>query len=149
MVEIRNDLNKIKEYLYEAHLEVTMHTDFDHLVKLKSVNDELRETLILLHSNYKAEFQAIKNHNFRVLLNIVDTQANSFDKVIHKQDELSKILEDMIKAKSGKKISIGKVIGLLASITTFIVIVFYLFTSDKEAGKMVIDLVKSLIPNIM
>lgn len=148
MDSIRTDLNKIKDYLYETHLEITMSKDFDNLIKLKSVNDELRETLILLHSNYKAEFQAIKNHNFRVLLSIVDTQAIAFDKVITKQAEMSKIIDDVVKTKKGKTINVVKILTLLAGIASFIVVIFFLFTSDKEAGQMVIDLVKSLIPKI-
>lgn len=148
MENIKQDLNKIKDYLYESHLEVTMSKDFDSLIKLKNVNDELRETLILLHSNYKAEFQAIKNHNFRVLLSILDSQATAFDKVIAKQLEMSNILDSVIKSKTSKTISVVKILTLLAGIASFIIVIFYLFNSDKETGQMVIDLMKSLVPKI-
>ena len=148
MVEISKDIEKIKNYLYEAHLEVTMHTDFDGLVKLKSIDDELRETLILLHSNYKAEFQAIKNHNFRVLLNMVDVQHGAFEKLVRQQSEANKVLGTLVNPKKSG-FSVLKIVIPLLTIAGFIVLVFYLFNSDKEAGKMVIELIKTLMPKIL
>ena len=149
MLEIKNDLEKIKDYLYEAHLEVTMNTDFGTLIKLKSINEELRETLILMYSNHKAEFQAVKNHNFRILLRIVDTQSDAFDKVIAKQLEMSKILDTSIGSKEDKKATISRILTLLAAVASFIVVIFLLFASNKEVGEMVIDLVKSIVPKIL
>ncbi len=146
MENIKQDLNKIKDYLYESHLEVTMSKDFDSLIKLKNVNDELRETLILLHSNYKAEFQAIKNHNFRVLLSIVDTQATAFDKVIKKQEEMSGLLDNIVKSKTSKTLSFIRIIILLSGGSIFLIVMFFLFNSDKETGKLIIELIKSVAP---
>jgi len=148
MEDIHKDYAKIKDYLYEAHMQITMSADFHNLVKLKNVDDELRETLILLHSNYKAEFQAIKNHNFRVLLSVVDIQSTAFSKLVNEQVNMNGKLDTLVDDKKSKIKSRLITLALVAVVGTFTVLVLYLIIADKEAGKILLELVKSLVSKI-
>ena len=148
MEDIHKDYAKIQDYLYEAHMQITMSADFHNLVKLKNVDDELRETLILLHSNYKAEFQAIKNHNFRVLLSVVDIQSTAFSKLVNEQVNMNGKLDTLVDDKKSKIKSRLITLALVAVVGTFTVLVLYLIIADKEAGKILLELVKSLVSKI-
>lgn len=142
MENISEDYSKIKDYLYEAHMQVTAGSEFNSLVKLKNVDPELRETLILLHSNYKAEFQAIKNHNFRVLLSVVDTQSAAFNKIVSSQKSTSIAINLLADEKKSKFKTRLMILALIALVGTFMVSMLYLITTDKEAGKILIELIK-------
>ena len=139
MDDIHEDLKVLREYLYDAHLEDGgTDINFTSLVTMETQSPELKEIIILLHSNYTGEFQAIKQHNLRVHLKLLDNQDAAFKKVI------DKIMENS-KTRDKNKFSFTiKVFSALGALGIFLAGMFYLFAGDKEAGKLVIELMKSI-----
>lgn len=91
MDKIIEQLEKIKEEITDASLSVGQDDHFVDLVKLKNVEDELYETLILIHSSHKSEIQAIKSSNLRTLHKIIDSNMKVY-KII---EEITKNLSDL------------------------------------------------------
>lgn len=76
--KILENLEKIKDEITEANLTTGPDDHFADLVKLKNVEDELYETLILIHSSHKSEIQAIKSNHLRTLHKLVDNNVKIY-----------------------------------------------------------------------
>ena len=122
MTDIENKLNTLKDGIFESNLDSATddNVSLNRIIKLRDVDADLKEALILLTNNYTAELQAIKNHQVKTLVSIIDTDIS----ILHKYKNVL-IEVNAIKAHSKKpkltwantyKIT-GLVIGVLVSFT--------------------------------
>jgi len=130
-------LRDIKESLYDSSNIFTTDNDLYKIVKLKDVSDEVYETLILLHSKYKAETQLMKSTQHRVLNDLIDVQMDILRDMRHILND-DEPVKTSILDKPYMLIFIP-IIGL-----TFIGGVFYLFTKDHTAGGLIVELFKAM-----
>lgn len=72
MDNIEKRLLVLKDEIYDSHIENDNTDDFTRLVQLKDVTDEVFETLILLHSNYKSSMQTMKFSQIVTLNKLID-----------------------------------------------------------------------------
>lgn len=137
MDKIKENLIKLKDELYELHMDKN-DDDFIKLVKLHDINDELYETLILIHSNCKDEMQAVKNGQIRMLTKMIDYDIELLTKY---KEMLHEIKEQKHKTPliNPKNLAI-----VLFTIACFIIVIWYLFTLNQDAAKWSGELLKSI-----
>lgn len=137
-IEGLDKLNKeLEEYLLgDASDE---HIGFNKLVMVEGMDPKLREALILLHSKYTAELEAVKKYHFKYISNLINSNKEAYLKMEALKNELNKELE---KINSRKIFSIPKVVFVAISIVFVFGSFFYMFTIDKEAGAMLVDIIK-------
>jgi hypothetical protein len=141
MEEIKKNLKKLKDDIYNLHNE-TNNEDFTNLVKLSSDMElELYETLILLHSNYKSELQEIKKYQIRTLNKIIDNDIEIINKL---KNELLLIKSEInVKKKNNLLLNTG-IFFIIFLIS--IIVVWVLYTKDSGMfvwlGKVIENLTK-------
>ena len=122
MTDIESKLNTLKDGIFESNLGSATddNVSLNRIIKLKDVNDELKEALILLTNNYTAELQAIKNHQVKTLVSIIDADISILNKYKNVLIEVDAIKDHRKKPKltwaNTYKIT-GLVIGILATFT--------------------------------
>mgnify|MGYP007043493296 CR=1 FL=1 len=138
MDKVRQNLQKIKDEIYDISND-RVDDDFIKLVKIKDINDELYETLILIHSNYKAEMQAVKTNQIRLISKIVDQNLES---LVHMQKTLTEI--DNLKKTKGSVFNAKNIALVLLSVASFILFLWFLFSIDGDVTGSVVDTVKAV-----
>ena len=126
--DIIKELNSIKDTIYKGEVSTSVDVVFKRLIELNEIESELYETLILLYSNNKAEFDLLKHNHLVHSSKIVDSSISLVGLV---QDLISEV--EMLKkevAHTKKKtniftlknilIFIGVGIGLFLTIVTTI-----------------------------
>lgn len=127
MQNIRNELKQIKESLHDD--DSRNDEDFQKLVRLSSnIDDELFETLILIHSNYKADLQSLRNKHIRSLVKVID---NNIDMV-----GVIKEYIDNKQATKSKPSTSSKVIIIMAGAMLLLMLIpWAMYTLDSDATK--------------
>lgn len=138
MDKVRQNLQKIKDEIYDISND-RVDDDFIKLVKIKDINDELYETLILIHSNYKAEMQAVKTNQIRLISKIVD---QNLETLVHMQKTLTEI--DNLKKTKGGVFNAKNIALVLLSVASFILFLWFLFSIDGDVTGSVVDTVKAV-----
>lgn len=95
MEESLDKYRKIKDLLDEYYSDSTVDEDFNNLVRLDGIPDNVKTTLILLHSNYKAELKEQKNLIYRVLYRMVDGNVELFSSLTTGIKNTSKRTEEV------------------------------------------------------
>lgn len=145
MDRIIDDLKKINDTLeaYFLENEVNDNEGFNKLANSDITDPKLKEALILLHSKYTAELEALKKYNFRYINKIINSNIDAYREVIGKYHELNILVESMTKKKKG--FTMPKVYITATAVVFTLGSIFYMLTIDKEAGGMLIDLIKSVV----
>ena len=79
----------IKSYILNAKLSENFY------FLLQNLDDDLKETLILLHSNYVTELEVIKKVNYKALDQLVSNNIEAYHFINEKDDQLSKLVESL------------------------------------------------------
>lgn len=152
MDKVVSDLKLIKATIFDSYFDQNNNGDnraFNKLLVLQNLDEGLKETLVLLHSNYMAELETIKRYNYKALDKILDNNLDAYHAMSEKDKQLSSLFESL--EKKQPKLSTSRVImfiTIMICITGFLTVMFYLFASDKEAGKMIMDLVKMFLDKV-
>lgn len=142
---IIEDLKKINDTLeaYFLENETNDNEGFNKLANSEFVDPKLKEALILLHSKYTAELEALRKYNFRYINKIINSNIDAYKNTYDKYNELNRLINDINTKKKG--FNIPKVYITATALIFTLGSLFYMFTLDKEAGSMLIDLLKSVI----
>lgn len=84
---IKKDYDQLKDEIFEHKIQDD-NNDFIKLLQLKEISDELKETLILLHSNYSTEIKDAQSHYIKLLIKTID---RNVDLLEHLNSELNRI----------------------------------------------------------
>ncbi len=145
MDKIIEDLKKINDTLeaYFLENETNDNEGFNKLANSEFTDPKLKEALILLHSKYTAELEALRKYNFRYINKIINSNINAYKNTYDKYNELNRLINDINTKKKG--FNIPKAYITATALIFILGSLFYMFTLDKEAGSMLIDLLKSVI----
>lgn len=145
MDKIIEDLKKINDTLeaYFLENETNDNEGFNKLANSEFTDPKLKEALILLHSKYTAELEALRKYNFRYINKIINSNIDAYKNTYDKYNELNRLINDINAKKKG--FNIPKVYITATALIFTLGSLFYMFTLDKEAGSMLIDLLKSVI----
>lgn len=145
MDKIIEDLKRINDTLeaYFLENETNDNEGFNKLANSEFTDPKLKEALILLHSKYTAELEALRKYNFRYINKIINSNIDAYRNTYDKYNELNRLINDINTKKKG--FNIPKAYITATSLIFILGSLFYMFTIDKEAGSMLIDLLKSVI----
>lgn len=152
MEKIVDDLKSIKETIFNNFFDQNNNvnsTSFNKLIVLQNLDDDLKETLILLHSNYITELEVIKKVNYKALDQLVTNNLEAYHFIVEKDTQLANLVDNL--SKKQPKLSTPRVVTFVVVIFSFMVFfgfMWYLFKTDKESGTMVIELIKLLLDKI-
>lgn len=128
--------------------------DFVKLVSMKGVDDDLKETLILLHSNYKAENKEQKSHLFRMLYKLVDNNIEVFERinqnmksgtVVVSPAEGGSFNNNPNNPSTPSLFQLGKVHTIILVIVITVIAFFVLAVIDPDAFKLAMNAIKEII----
>lgn len=152
MDKVVENLKVIKSGIFESYFEQNNNTNnnaFNKLLVLQNMDENLKETLVLLHSNYIAELESIKKYNYKAIDKILDNNLEAYHIISDKDKQLSDLFESLDKKQP--RLSLTRVLTFVIFMlctTGFLVVMFYLFSNDKEAGKMLIEVIKLFLDKI-
>lgn len=142
MENVIQEYKNLKKELDENYSTDRSDEDFSKLVTMKNVDPDLKETLILLHSNYKTENQAQKTYIKKTMLKLIDNEIESLTKV-------QVILENKIKDESGNSLLQTTGLQKLFILVGLLVFGFFIMAIiDKDAFKEAAGSVRDLLPGI-
>ena len=146
--EIINELNAIKDTIYNEEVSTEVDVVFKRLIELNEIESELYETLILLYSNNKAEFDLLK-HNHLVHSNkIIDSSISLVGLIKDLINEIELLKKDLAITKKKSNlltmknilIFIGVGVGLL---TGAVIVIHYLPSESNELLDFIRDMSNS------
>ncbi len=141
MEDIIEELNKINAQLEEYFLEDESNNQegFNKLIMVEFQDPKLKEALILMHSKYIAEIETLRKYHFKYLNKLVSINKNAFGNINKVKQEL---LREIELGNSKGKLNLPK--SFITGVTLVFVLgsLFYMFTIDKEAGAMIVDIIK-------
>lgn len=151
MEKIVDELKEIKQTIFINFFEQsnTNNNAFNKLIVLQNLDDDLKETLILLHSNYITELEVIKKVNYKALDRLVTNNIEAYHFISDKDEQLAKLVETLNNKKP--RLSTPRVVTfilVLFSFACFFGFMWYLFKVDKESGQMLIELIKILLDKV-
>lgn len=140
---IKKRLQAIRNELLDANIG-SDDDDYDRLVKLENIDEALYQTLLMIHQNYRAEFQAMRSGNLRTLSKIIDSHIDTIDFF----EDYKEILQELDSAKSRTRLNIflnpKNVLIVLFGLAVFVIVIWKVFSLDSEAAKNVIEFFKTL-----
>ena len=141
MENVIEELNKINAQLEEYFLEDESNNQegFNKLIMVEFQDPKLKEALILMHSKYTAEIETLRKYHFKYLNKLVSINKNAFGNINKIKQEL---LREIELGNSKGKLNLPK--PFITGVTLVFVLgsLFYMFTMDKEAGAMIVDIIK-------
>lgn len=141
MEDIIEELNKINAQLEEYFLEDESNNQegFNKLIMVEFQDPKLKEALILMHSKYIAEIETLRKYHFKYLNKLVSINKIAFGNINKIKQEL---LREIELGNSKGKLNLPK--PFITGVTLVFVLgsLFYMFTIDKEAGAMIVDIIK-------
>lgn len=141
MEDIIEELNKINAQLEEYFLEDESNNQegFNKLIMVEFQDPKLKEALILMHSKYIAEIETLRKYHFKYLNKLVSINKSAFGNINKIKQEL---LREIELGNSKGKLNLPK--PFITGVTLVFVLgsLFYMFTIDKEAGAMIVDIIK-------
>ena len=123
--DIKDGYRKLKDEVYEFKGQDD-NQDFVKLVQLKDIPDELKETLILLHSNYSSEIREVRFYYTKLINKVID---KDLEAVEYFKNELDKIKTVTTPAPSNGIFGFLQHLDKLQKIwitTTIIVVILFL-----------------------
>lgn len=141
MEDIIEELNKINAQLEEYFLEDESNNQegFNKLIMVEFQDPKLKEALILMHSKYTAEIETLRKYHFKYLNKLVSINKSAIGNINKIKQEL---LREIELGNSKGKLNLPK--PFITGVTLVFVLgsLFYMFTIDKEAGAMIVDIIK-------
>ena len=137
-------IEALRTSLLDAYVESDADASLESIFKMGDLSPELKETLVVLHSMNKAELQAIRNHNFRNVSELLNTQYAYVSEVEKKLTDIEALVRTVGKAKSEKYsfFTTNKII-LYAAVGLFTFFCIWLMAiADKDAVILVNGIIK-------
>ena len=143
MDNIQKKLLDMRDEIYDLSHN-TNDDDFKKLMQLKDINEDLHETLILMHTNYKSNMMALKHGQITLITKLINYQLE----IINKNKEVFKELENLKNNPSNTSSLLlpKNIVIVLGSLLVFIGALWFMFKSDSGAGNLVIEVLKNIIP---
>lgn len=137
------EYKKIKDTLDEFNNAGNNDEDFMKIVQMKGVDEDLKETLILLHSNYKSEVKEQKNILYRTLYRLIDQNVEVFNKInnIFQQQQIEQAKRDK---QGGGLIKTDTIHKILGAIVLTVIAFFLLALIDKHAFEVAFGALKEV-----
>lgn len=154
MDKVIDNYKTLKKDLEDFQRQSGSDEDFVKLVSLKGVDDDLKETLVLLHSNYKAENKEQKSQLTRMLYRLVDSNIEVFERI---STNFRTQPQTAIIASGGNEVSVqqqpngvplfqlGKVHTIILVVVLSVVAFFVLAMVDPEAFQLAMQAIKDII----
>jgi len=145
MIDVENELNKIRDEIYNINTNVKDSSDlYLALSKVNSLEEELHEVLILMYSNYQSELHALKHHHLVHISKLIDSTIVILNevKLLHtKLDDTMINASKKIKKDTGKPSILADIFNKIPGfaygavvIAISIAIVWTLYHFDKKAA---------------
>ena len=116
--DIIKELNSIKDKIYGEEASTSVDSVFRKLIKLNDIESELYETLILLYSNNKAEFDLIKHNHLVDSSKIVDSSISLVGVIQDLIAEIETLKEEIAYTK--KKTNLFTLENILIFMSVFV-----------------------------
>ena len=127
MQEMLKNYSELKDEIHHLGSQKS-DNDFVKLVTLKNEDDELKETLILLHTNYKNEIQELKASQIKINSKLIDQNIL----LIHKLEKLIEINQEK-DAETQRTFKIHSIERVLAIILFIIFCFWTMATINNDA----------------
>jgi len=119
---IHNNFNKLKDDLFNNTLESRTEENIsvNKILSLKNIDENLKEALILLTNNYTAELQAIRHHQVKSLMSIIDNDIailNKYKEILIAVDNLKKATKKPVLTFKNVLRTLGVVMGMTLFLT--------------------------------
>lgn len=122
--------------------------DYMRLLKLTSIEPEVKETLLLLHSNYKAELKELQTELNTITLKHLDNSIDVVEELHKRIDTIDTKLDNLIGDNKNKMIlgiiSIDVLQKIFFIIGGMMLLFFILYVIDKEAFLAVYNHIRDL-----
>lgn len=128
---------------YEKNNLDVIDNDLNRIIKIKDQDDEIHETLLLIHSNYKTEIVTLRQRNYRYwleLMSILDHYGKSIsynNRAIEKYEkEIDKMEEKLMNSKKEWSFKEPRTwILMFAGAIFTMLLIFSLFLLNPDATK--------------
>jgi len=140
---IDDKLSKLKESIFNTSLESRTedNASVNKIMQLDNIDNDLKEALVLLTNNYTAELQAIRHHQVRSLISIIDLDIatlNKYKQIIISVDNLKKNVKPPV-------ITFKNIIRTLSVVMTMTLFFTILYHYEPVAVDKSIEAIKSFI----
>jgi hypothetical protein len=142
MDNVEKRLLALKDEIYDTHIENDNNDDFTRLVQLKDVTDEVFETLILLHSNYKSSMQTMKFSQIVTLNKLIDANIEMLSSL--KKNVNSEAAPVVVKPSKGFFSDFPDSGKIIISIGILIVILVGIHYINPTLTKEILDMIRSI-----
>lgn len=141
MDKIIFELNELAKQLDEYILDDTHvnHDGFNKLIEVDFTDPKLREALILIYSKNAADVEAVKKYHYTYLNRLINIMKACINKVENTNTEIKNEVEVKM---SKRTFSFPKIFIISISLVFVLGSLFYMITLDREAGAMIVDIVK-------
>ena len=144
MDKVLEDYKSIKNNLDDFNNQGGSDEDFVKLVSMNGVDDDLKQTLILLHSNYKAENKEQKTSIYKLLYKLIDQNIEVFNRIniLIKEQEKEQIKNSNTNSGFLKMEGAHKIfLIIIAAVLVFFVLAFI----DKHAFEIAYNAIKDIV----
>ena len=138
--EMLETYKNIKEEINNIQY-VKQDNDFLSLVNLKGVDDDLKQYLILLHSNYSTEIKEIRSNANKILYKMVD-ESEYMLRAMHTR---MKKAEEHIEKNAGKATKQSRALITLGAIMVVFVAAFSMASFDPQAFDKTVGSIKHIV----
>jgi hypothetical protein len=142
MDNVEKRLLALKDEIYDTHIENDNNDDFTRLVQLKDVTDEVFETLILLHSNYKSSMQTMKFSQIVTLNKLIDANIEVLSSL--KKNVNSEAAPVVVKPSKGFFSDFPDSGKLIISIGILMVMLVGIHYVNPTLTKEILDIIRSI-----
>ena len=147
MDNLHKELKQLKDEIFNNNLDTKTedHASVNRILKLDDINNELKEVLILLTNNYTAELQAIRHHQVKSLMAIIDSDIsllNKYKEILIKLDNVEKTVDTVLNDDKFSFFNIIKYIGTGMVVITFLTLLYH---HEPVGVSKAIDAVKTFL----
>lgn len=146
MEDVFEQYEDLKKVLNEQFFQEEDSNEFSvtTIMSMDDLEPELKKALILMYSSSKAQHQAIKNHNFRNLTELVDLNYKATLSFAKKFEEHEKKLNSK---KTFNLVNVPKSAKIGGGVILAFSVVWVMFTVDSAAAKATVDFLSKFIPS--
>lgn len=158
--ELIEKLKKERDDLFDSAISSTDETELKEFIKIKNIDDELFESLVLIYSNFKIHNQELKKQNLVLFRNII---SHNIDALTHLESYITELEDNKSLVPSNtvvtpvenntKEISTVKswqelllmpktLIVTTLCILTIIGVLFGIVKYDPKTTQVIVDIVK-------
>lgn len=144
MEDLIKKIEVIKDNIYETYSKGSFNNDTEQLsilMRKDEISPAVKESLILLHSGYRAEFQGIRNYQLTSLGKLADLQGITLRKLSHEIEMINSKLPPAKKPFYKRWLPVSLIV---TSVTVLFIIIWILAYIDLEASEFTFKFLKEL-----